>query len=174
MNGIFCKTSRIAAGTMIVLALAGCVVFQTPAERIPERENFSVLQIKQGSIEELRESYSAHYEQIAGELEQLEQYESKSVEHPLWLERKIENHKKYLAAMYAYRFLCPSHQVTTTVIREMTCSECDGSGKTSRGGKCLRCAGRGTVLLQESKPRKCPYCGQFYRGSISGRELHEN
>lgn len=158
----------------ISIMCSGCFLFQSVEERIPERKAFSGNFIKQGSFSELKKSYSEHYSMVLDELYRLEIYYQSSADKPDWLINKIENHKKYLADMDSYPFLCPSHDVVLKVTGEKTCPACSGKGKNFWGNNCTSCYGKGKISYESSQNRKCPYCNQFYVGSILGRSLYEN
>lgn len=158
----------------ILMICSGCCLFQSPEERIPERKAFSGSFIKQSSYAELKASYTEHYNLVLDELHRLESYYQSSQEKPDWLTQKIQNHKKYLEDMANYPFLCPSHDVVSTVAGEKICPTCNGKGKNFWGNTCAACSGKGKISFTSSQNKKCPYCNQFYRGSISGRSLYEN
>ena len=158
----------------IPLLFTGCVLFQPPEQRIPERKAFSGSFIRQDSYAERKKSYIKHYNLVADELHRLERLYQESGEKPVWLVQKIENHKKYLADMAAYPFLCPSHNTTSIEDKEKQCPSCKGKGKGFFGKTCTTCEGKGKIYYQSTKNRKCPYCNQFYRGSILGGSLYED
>ena len=158
----------------ISMICSGCCLFQSAEERIPERKAFSGSFIKQSSFAELKKSYTEHYCLVLDELSRLEKCYQSSREKPDWLTQKIEDHKKYLADMANYPFLCPSHDVVSTVSGEKTCPTCNGKGKNFWGNTCAACSGKGKISFSSSQNKKCPYCNQLYRGSILGRSLYEN
>ena len=156
------------------LLFSGCVLFQSPIQKIPDRKNFSGSFIKQESFVELKESYCKHYDQVAEELHRLEDCYRKSLEKPQWLAQKIECHKKYLVDMAEYPFLCPSHNTIILENREKQCPSCNGKGKKLLEKICSTCSGKGQIYYQVKENRKCPYCKQFYQGTILGKSLYEN
>jgi hypothetical protein len=158
----------------VLLLFTGCVLFQTPEQRIPERKTFSDSFIKQDSYTVLKNSYIKHFNLVSDELHRLERLYQESGEKPAWLVQKIESHKKYLADMAAYPFLCPSHDVSFIVNGEKQCPSCRGKGKRFWGKPCPTCSGQGIITYQSKQNRRCPYCKQFYRGSILGGSLYEN
>lgn len=158
----------------ISIMYSSCSPFQSTGEQIPERKAFSGRFIKQASFSELKKSYSEHYTLVLDELHRLENYYQSSQEKPDWLIRKIEDHKKYLATMNDYPFLCPSHDVVSTVTERKTCPACSEKGKNFWENSCAICSGKEKISHKSSQNKKCPYCKQLYRGSILGGSLYGN
>lgn len=91
-----------------------------------------------------------------------------------FLFRKINKHMLYLEQMQNYLFICPEHNTSAEQNKEKSCSDCDGVGKSFWRIKCKTCNGSGKIFYSMTTSKKCSFCDQLYRGSISGRALYGN
>ena len=165
----FVITSAICIG-----GLTGCVLID-PVARIEQRRFFTVANVDQSNIDNLKKSYSMHYDSVKKELAELQKLIAERPEDSEIISEKIAGHKSYLYTMENYLFLCPSHKTEFIEQVEKKCPDCWGRGKRVLSSEiCSKCSGTGKISFMAKTTKKCDVCRQYYRGSLKGADIYVN